>query len=218
MLPAQRDHGVPLKQWDWSKLEGSQACLKWARRDLEVLAAALKLVPGRTACLQAGGNLGIFPKYLAREFATVYTFEPDAVLFGSLTRNAPELNIVKIQAALGCYRMPVRMECSRRDKSGRAVHEGLTHVAGPGAIPSIMIDDLGLPVCDLIYLDVEGWEFFALSGALETVRRCRPVIAVEINRNIVYSGNTADELRELIRSFGYVHRLTMHSDEVYTAS
>ncbi len=207
-----------MTRWDWTQFEGSSACLKWARRDLEALAAALKYVPGRTACVQAGGNLGIFPKRLAQEFETVYTFEPDAKLFASLTRNAPELNIVKMQAALGCERIPVRMECSRRDKSGRQVHEGLTHVAGRGATPTLLIDDLGLPVCDLIYLDVEGWEYFALRGALQTVRRCRPVIAVEINRNIAFSGHTADELRELIRSFGYIHRLTMHSDEVYSPS
>lgn len=217
MLSAQSDHGVLLKQWDWSKFEGSTECIKWARRDLETLNATLQFVTGRTACVQAGGNLGVFPKRLAQVFETVYTFEPDAELFASLTRNAPELNIVKMQAALGCERIPVRMQCSRRDKSGRAVHEGLTHVAGRGTIPTIMIDDLGLPVCDLIYLDVKGWEFFALQGARETVRRCRPVIAVEINRNIAFCGHTAGELRELIRSFGYIHRLTMHSDEVYSA-
>lgn len=205
-------------RWDWKQFMGSDACLKWARRDLETLVAALTYVPGRTACVQAGGNLGIFPKRLAQEFETVYTFEPEAALFAAMVNNAPEQNIVKMQAALGCERIPVRMECSRRDDSGRAVHEGLTHVAGHGTIPTLLIDDLGLQACDLIYLDVEGWEYFALRGAVQTVRRCRPVIAVEINRNIAFSGRTADDLRQLILSWDYVHRLTMHSDEVYVPS
>lgn len=203
-------------RWNWSGFMGSETCLKWARRDLGALEAALALVPGRTACVQAGGNLGIFPKYLARDFETVYTFEPDPELFASLCYNARERNIVKLQAAVGVARAPVRVECSRRDDSGRAVHEGLTHIAGEGTLPSLQIDDLGLPVCDLIYLDVEGWELFALQGAVETIGRCRPVIGVEINRNIEFAGSTAEQLRTFIGSLGYAHRLTMHSDEIYT--
>lgn len=204
-----------MRNWDWTKFEGSEACLKWARRDLEALAQALHLVPRRRTCIQAGGNLGIFPKRLAMEFELVYAFEPDPALFEIMGRNAPEPNIIKIQAALGADNEPVRMECSRRDKSGRAVHEGLTHVAGPGNVPCLRVDDFKMSVCDLIYLDVEGWELFALQGAAETLRRCRPVIGVEINRNIGFAGHTAKELRRYIKSFGYVHRLTMHSDEIY---
>lgn len=201
--------------WDWRTFKGSPECLKWSRRDLESLEAALKLTPGRTAAVQAGGNLGIFPKWLARVFQTVYTFEPDRKLFAILCKNAPEKNIVKMQAALGYDRALVRMECTRRDDSGRAVHEGLTHVAGPGTVPTLRIDDLGLGVCDLIYLDIEGYEFFALRGAEETIRRCRPVIAVEINRNIEFEGVTAEDLRGYIRTLGYQHAVTLHSDEVY---
>jgi FkbM family methyltransferase len=202
-------------RWDWSKFEGSELCLKWALRDLETLVLALQLVPRRRACIQAGGNLGIFPKRLAAEFDIVYSFEPDERLYGMMCRNAPESNIFKIRAALGADNAPVRMQCSRRDDSGRPVHEGLTHVAGPGDVPCFRIDDMNLSVCDLIYLDIEGWEYFALQGALKTIQRCRPVIGVEINRNIEYSGHTADELRALIKAQGYARELVSHSDEIY---
>lgn len=205
---------MPVK-WNWQAFMGSELCLKWARRDLGTLEAALTHVPGRTACVQAGGNLGIFPKYLAGCFKTVYTFEPDVSLFAALMVNAPEQNIVKIQAALGFERGPVRMECSRRDGTPREVHEGLTHVAGRGTIPCLQIDDLGLGVCDLIYLDVEGWEFKALLGANNTIKRCRPVIGVEINRNITFAGDSAEALRALIASYDYECKLTSHSDEIY---
>lgn len=205
-----------MAHWNWLNFKGSEACLKWSRRDLETLKKALRYVPGRTCCIQAGGNLGIFPKKLAEEFSVVYAFEPHPMLFSAMSQNAPEPNIRKIRAALGANNKPVRMACKRRDKSGRPVHEGLTHVAGPGTIPCMRIDDLKLPVCDLIYLDIEGYEYFALQGAAETIARCRPVIGVEVNRNIAFTGHTADELRTLILSAGYVHRLTSHSDEIYT--
>jgi len=41
------------------------------------------------------------------------------------------------------------------------------------------IDDLGLDACDLIQLDVEGFEAKVLQGASQTITRCRPVIMVE---------------------------------------
>ena len=201
--------------WRWEKMIGSAACLKWSFRDLANLDAALKFVPGRSAVIQAGGNLGLFPKRLAEEFGAVYTFEPDPHLFEQLVYNAREPNIVKIQAALGSVRNKVKMACHRRDSSGRSSHEGLTHVAGSGIIPQLRIDDFAFLNIDLIYLDIEGFEFFALQGAEETIRRCMPVIVVEINANLVHYGLTADALRKYIVELGYKHVLTMNSDEVF---
>jgi len=202
--------------WDWSSFIGDPECIKWSRRDLESLEAALKLLPGRTAAVQAGGNVGLFPKRLAEEFTTVYTFEPDRTLFDAMVHNAPATNIVMMQAALGYERKPVRLECTRRDGSKKPVHAGLTHVAGDGVVPILRIDDLALPDCDLIYLDVEGWELQALLGAHFTIRTCRPVIAVEINKGIQYAGSSPEELRQLICGYGYSLAIKMHSDEIYT--
>ena len=57
------DHG-----WQWSRFQGSAEALKLNRRDLDSFALVLAIVPGRTAAVQAGGNLGVFPKALARVF------------------------------------------------------------------------------------------------------------------------------------------------------
>jgi len=217
VLSTQHHYRVHLmKGWDWSKFKGSQACLKWARRNLEALEKTLPLVSARKACVQAGGNLGIFPKWLAQYFEIVYTFEPEQELHKLLKLNAPENNILCMNAALGDTTEPVRMACTRRDDSGRAVHEGLTHVAGPGNVPCLRLDDLRLNECNLLYLDIEGWEYRALIGARETIDRCRPVIGVEINKNISYTGRSGDELRKLIISHGYQLALTVQSDEIYT--
>lgn len=201
--------------WPWDNFLGSVACLKWSFRDLQQLDKAIALTPGRKLVIQAGGNVGLFPKRLAEDFEQVITFEPDAKLYYRLRLNAPEGNIQAIRAALGCKRTPIKLTCSRRDDSGRAVHEGLTHVSGSGPIPQVLIDDLNLEACDLIYLDIEGYEMFALRGAERTVDRFRPVIGVELNRASSYYGIDRDVIRSWITSKNYKLSFRLNSDEVY---
>lgn len=205
----------PLDQgWKWGTFKGSHLALKWNRRELASVAAVLPLVRGRTVAVQAGGNLGIFPKALAREFRTVYTFEPAWDLFRLLMLNAPEPNIVKFQAALGAEAGLVGLSRRRRDGKPHH-HEGITHVAGSGTVPVLRLDDLRLPVVDLLYLDVEGYELFALQGARETIARCQPVIAVEINKCVEFVGHSAEEVRQWIEAQAYRQALTVKSDEVF---
>lgn len=201
--------------WNWAGMRGSGACIQWNARDLVSLDTVMKLVPGRTVAVQAGGNLGLFPKRLAEEFKTVYTFEPDAKLFECMLYNAPESNIVPVMAALGCSRDTVSIGYGRRDGSGRPVHEGLTHIAGPGDVPQMLIDDLNLETCDLIYLDIEGYEFNALRGAEQTIARCRPVLALELNGNVEFYGFQKQEIRDWLTSRGYVKVARLHGDDVY---
>jgi len=201
--------------WNWGTFLGSQKGLFLNQRDLESVDTVLRLVPGRTAAIQAGGNLGLFPKRLAQEFVTVYTFEPAAELFEMLQHNAPERNIVKFQAALGDRRGLVGTACVRREGKRHRAHEGITHIVAKGIIPTLRVDDLGLPACDLLYLDVEGWELYALRGAVETLTRCRPVVVVEINANITIVGLTPEAVRGYIVAQGYRKEAQVLGDEVF---
>jgi len=200
--------------WRWADFRGSDSALKWNRRDLPALDELMQMAPRRRVAVQAGGNLGIFAKYLARTFDAVYTFEPAPALFPLLVHNAPEPNIVRFQAALGCQREGVRMAQVRRDNKPDA-HEGITHVAGPGMIPTLRLDDLALPVCDLLALDLEGWELYALQGAVETIRRTRPVISCEINKSLGFVGLQPDQVYEVLRRLDYRFVAKRESDEFW---
>lgn len=195
-------------------MRGSAEALKWSHRDVTRLDAVLALVRGRTAVIQAGGNLGVFPKRLSREFQTVYCFEPAADLFEMMMVNAPAQNIVRIQAALGDTRELVGTSRVRRDGKPNN-HEGITHVVPGGTIPTLRIDDLALPVCELIYLDIEGSELPAIRGAAETLKRCRPVLVVEINKNLGFVGLTEAQMLEHITAQGYKHALSLGSDQAF---
>jgi FkbM family methyltransferase len=209
--------GVTLhkRTFDWPALQGSPEALKWNMRDLSTIDAVLGLVAGRTCCVQAGGNLGVFGKYLAKSFGSVLTFEPSPELFPKMVANAPELNILRFQAALGETPNMVGTTCRRRGNKKAGIHEGLTHIDGPGIVPTIRLDDFHLPVLDLLYLDLEGFELYALKGSVDTITRCLPVIVVEVNQNASFYGLTRDEVRDWIVTQGYRFVQRLQSDEVF---
>jgi FkbM family methyltransferase len=185
-------------------------------RDLQSIDAILPLVPRKAVCVQAGGNLGIFPKYLSQYFERVYSFEPSPELFPKMVTNAPEPNIYRFQAALGEKAGMVSVQCERRDHTGKPVHEGLTYVNDqPGAIPMLPLDAFQFPDVDLLYLDLEGYELYALRGALATIQACRPVIAVEINKNAAFYGLNDVAVRGFFITQNYKPAFTIKSDEVF---
>jgi FkbM family methyltransferase len=149
--------------------KGAAAAVFSTRGDMQVAFDHCKKFD---VAIQAGGNCGIWPAEMGQKFRIVYTFEPDPMNFRCLCANAPAENIFKFNAALG----------DRHEMVGLALRPdnvGAHQVDGPGDIPTLCIDDIALKTCDLIYLDIEGSEFMALNGAIHTIRRCRPIIAVE---------------------------------------
>lgn len=49
-----------------------------------------------------------------------------------------------------------------------------------GVTPSTRIDGLSMPHVDLIKIDIEGHELFALRGMAETIRKSRPYVLIEM--------------------------------------
>lgn len=151
--------------------------------------------PDRRKCVvQAGANWGYWPARLAAMFERVYTFEPDPVCFSCLAMNTAGLtNVIRLQAVLGDK--PAFVDLWRDvDTTGNQ------YVDGGGMLPTLRIDDLGLDVCDLIYLDVEGSEAKAIRGALATIDRCKPFVVFEERQSFTES---VKETRQML--FDYDH-------------
>jgi FkbM family methyltransferase len=141
--------------------------------------------------IQAGGNCGIWPRELGLRFQRVYTFEPCSINFRCLAANAPAENIYKFNAALG--ERPGLLDLVRDPKNVGAHYIAKTS----GQIPTMRIDDLALDTCDLVLLDIEGFEFQALSGGIETIRNFNPVVVVEnrgYSRRYGIDGGKIEEL------------------------
>lgn len=159
--------------------------------------------------VQAGGHIGIFPRELAKIFKRVYTFEPDHANFECLMRNASAQNIYANRAALGATTGCKRLEVHPRSTGG---HQ-MTH--DHGAVPTYKIDALGLTNCGLVLLDLEGFEFFALLGATDTIIRCQPQVIVEQNKKARGRGFQPGAIELLMNSLDYRQRGTVGENLIF---
>jgi FkbM family methyltransferase len=161
----------------------------------------------RTA-LQAGGNVGLWPKALAKTFTTVYTFEPDALNWHCLDLNVTERNVVKRFAALS----NVAGSAAIARELGAC---GASAIATGDEFQVITIDSLELAVLDLLCLDIEGYELFALQGAKSTIRRCSPLIVVELKGLGSRYGYEDSAVHEYLTALGYARLGVAHRDVIY---
>lgn len=136
------------------------------RRHAESLADVLPFCENRKVAVQAGGHMGAYPRWLSPHFEVVYTFEPNPEFFRCLSLNASFGNVYPMRAVLSHRSGP-------RNVGEWRVGEG------DGPTPGFALDDLRLTSCDLICLDVEGHERYALIGASSTIYNHKPVILME---------------------------------------
>lgn len=173
---------------------------------------ALKHVRGWDLAVQAGGNMGVWALALAQSFGRVVTFEPDPRNFQALVHNtAPAGNILALPCALGgkdgdwCT-----TELTAAEKNNVGAYQV---VQGFGA-PIIELDTLNLPRCDLLYLDVEGYEMPAFYGAIETIQTYKPVIAFE-DKGLSERYNVSQGFAEkFLEGYGYKVVARPHRDVV----
>jgi len=137
------------------------------------MSVVLPLVKEKRVCVQAGGNVGVYPLALAKVFDRVITFEPDEDNWLCLRRNVVLPNVMTLEAALGSENGMCGMLRIDTDNCG-------SHKTLPGtSIPVRTIDSLALVQCDLIWLDIEGAEADAINGARATIEKFSPIIVLE---------------------------------------
>lgn len=146
----------------------------------------------RTA-VQAGGNIGLWPRRLAASFRRVISFEPDAISRECLELNVPA-NVDVRPEALGDAQRACDIE--RASLGSHRVVDGQR-------VPVTTVDALGLNDVDLLQLDVEGYEWHALSGAFNTIHRCRPIIQVELRGFTDRYGKSDADVDGLLAGLNY---------------
>ena len=153
--------------------------------------------------IHAGGNIGIYALEFAKRAKNVYVFEPANENFSALSLNCATVeNIFLYKAALGNNNTPVQVFNPAPD-----LQCGAWQVKDNGNIPTLQIDNLGLSDVSIIHLDIEGYELFALKGAENTIKRCKPLLAFEIlNHNNNYN-YTQNDLFDYVTTLGYTKHM-----------
>jgi FkbM family methyltransferase len=184
-------------------------CWDYMHKHADVPQRLAEITKNKGVVVQAGGNAGFYIKQYAELFDTVYTFEPDPLCFLCLTLNCDSPNVVKFQSCVG-------NKSGFVDVKGWESDIGATHISGKGRIPTMRIDDLDLEQCDLIQLDTEGFEYYGLLGAENTIKKYRPVISVEWYEEWgARYGVTLEMIENLLASWNYKMVADYDSDRVY---
>ena len=194
--------------WWWPIYDHS--CWKYLTKRKQVPTDISAHTVNKKVVVQAGGNAGMYVKFYQDIFETVYTFEPDPINFYCLVKNTGN-NVIKFQSCIGNTRGTVELS----PISLKRANTGGFFVNGQGKIPVLKIDDLGLDCCDLIHLDIEGFEGHALLGAEETIKKFHPIIAVELAEHGEKFGWPDSKIRELLLSYGYQEEEKVRGDFVF---
>jgi len=191
----------------------------WEPETIEYMASHV----GSGDIVHAGTYFGDFLPALSQACAVganVWAFEPNPENFrcARVTIEINGLNNVEIMnAGLGAQSGKLPMKVS--DESGRALGGGSRLGTGNGETRNeqfieadiIMLDDV-LPVdrrITVLQLDVEGFEQQALSGAIGTIRRCKPILVLE-------SLPDGRWFKENILSLGYRESGKLHDNTILT--
>jgi FkbM family methyltransferase len=155
--------------------------------------------------------------------AQIHAFEPQHAVYRLLTENLQARSHVKTYNKAVANRNLQTM-LARASTDGPNNHlqveygtnqacniGGVSLGIGGETVETIRIDDLGLPGCDFIKIDVEGAEPLVVLGGEETIRRYRPVIYYEANWKVLTPSMkmtfAADQevpsVEELLRTWGY---------------
>lgn len=176
--------------------------------------------------VHAGTYFGDFLPALSKGCApkaTIWAFEPNPENHrcANITLQINDIgNVVLTNAGLGAKNESLLMRTI--DESGQSLGGG-SRIIGkdqekvPGAetVQIVEIDDMvdSDRLISIVQLDVEGHEKEALSGALKTVRRCLPILILEVLPDS--SLLDSEWFSENILNLGYRKTSTIHGNSVF---
>ena len=163
---------------------------------------ALKYVKRWNNCIDIGSSVGMWTRELASKFKKVYCFEPNTNFIECFNKNITESNVELFECGL-----------SDTEHTASQGKQSTILVEYPGNVVCKTLDSFNLKNIDFIKIDVDGFEYKVLHGAIETIKNSNPVINIEMKedkrKSIVRS------CRKLLTKLGYKYAKRIKHDEVW---
>ena len=125
--------------------------------------------------IDVGAHIGIFSRRMSKDFSLVHAFEPDAHNYACLVRNVQSWAVRATYGAAGAQRGMGNVRVDAVANTGARGFEA----AATGGVPMFAIDEFKYDGLGLVKIDTEGYEHRVLVGALETLKRHKPVLIIE---------------------------------------
>ena len=178
-----------------SILNDGVARYQWRARD-----AAVKACSQRRVCIDIGANVGLWSCDLVNEFDHVIAFEPVAEFIECFKKNVSKTNYTIHQMALGRTESFIEMNIVQ----GNTGHTHIDQTSiGKGTIPLKTLDSFNFDNIDMIKIDVEGFEEEILAGAMDTIKRNKPILVVEQQKHEYKNDMDEKPAIVILESWGY---------------
>ena len=146
----------------------------------DVRAEAYRFVKEYNIAIDVGANIGFWTKPLLDKFKKVIAFEPVFDILTCLKKNTVGLNIEYNHLILSDQKTTADMITDQINTGNNYVDSSSF---GCGKIPVNTIDNLNLPMFNLIKIDCQGHDYLVLKGAVNTLQKFQPVVVVEQEDN-----------------------------------
>jgi len=134
---------------------------------------ALKYVTDWRTCVDVGACVGMWTRFLQKDFDQVVCFEPNPIFTRCWHQNIPaDSNAVLHQVGLSDHAHSTNYLPDRPQNLSRTDVEG--------NIQLCTLDSYALVDVDFIKIDVDGYEDRVLEGAVHTIQSSKPVINIEM--------------------------------------
>lgn len=148
-----------------------------------------------------GGSAMVFCKEYS--FGKIYSFEPEKQIYAGLEKNIEKYrmkNVVAVNKGIGSKEGTATMKY--HDLSSRIHPEGGEEITITTVDDFVRSENANV---GLIKFDIEGSEFSGLRGALDTIRRFKPVLLI----SIYHSGRDFFEIKPYLESLDLGYKFTI---------
>jgi FkbM family methyltransferase len=170
--------------------------------------------PDGALFIDVGANVGLYTVKLAHNFKKIVAVEPNPVNAYILRKNVELNNLENVQLLeVAAWSRPEMLFFNQMTINSLASNAKVERIPDGGAVAppfpilGVPLDDYNLDP-DFIKMDIEGGEFEAIFGLVETMERSKPVMLIEVHQ--FADGRTVGKFKDIMSSFGYDCTVVLH--------